>query len=99
MRLRVFRASDMREAMALLRAELGAEAVILDTRRVAGGIELTAAREGGRGEAAPPLGQDEPLLILPSGPGRALPPPLHCTQHLHNSYNSNYTPAQAQAMG
>jgi flagellar biosynthesis protein FlhF len=77
MRLRVFRASDMREAMALLRAELGAEAVILDTRRVAGGIELTAAREGGRGEAAAPLGQDEPLLILPSGPGRALPPQLH----------------------
>ena len=61
----------MREAMALLRAELGAEAVILDTRRVAGGIELTAAREGGRGEAAAPLGQDEPLLILPSTFGGA----------------------------
>lgn len=45
MRLRVFHAPRMAEAMALVRAELGAEAVILDTRRTAGGVEVTAALE------------------------------------------------------
>jgi flagellar biosynthesis protein FlhF len=84
MRLRVYRAADMRAAMAQLRAELGAEAVILDSRRVAGGIELTAARDG-RGEPAAPLGPDEPLLILPSGGGgrMAPPPPPSLSPALH----------------
>jgi len=75
MRLRIFRAADMRAAMAQLRAELGNEAVILDTRRVAEGIEVTAA-SAGEGEAAPPLGPDEPLLILPARGERTVPPEL-----------------------
>jgi flagellar biosynthesis protein FlhF len=57
MRLKVFRATRMAEAMALLRGELGAEAVILGTRRVAGGVEVTAALE-----------PEEPVLIPPLAP-------------------------------
>jgi flagellar biosynthesis protein FlhF len=45
----------MADAMATLRAELGEEAVILGTRRIAGGVEVTAAQDGG----------DEPLVIAP----------------------------------
>jgi flagellar biosynthesis protein FlhF len=45
MRLKVFRAPAMAEAMAAIRAELGAEALILSTRRCAGGVEVTAALE------------------------------------------------------
>ncbi|QXM24290.1 GTP-binding protein [Elioraea tepida] len=45
MRIRVFRARTAAAAMAAARAELGAEALILGTRRVAEGIELTAAAE------------------------------------------------------
>lgn len=63
MRLRVFSAPRMADAMALLRAELGADAVILSTRRTASGVEVTAALE-----------QDEPLLIPPdAAPGQLAP--------------------------
>ena len=67
MRLRVFIAPRMADAMAQLRAELGAEATILATRRVAGGVEVTAALEA-----------EEPVLIPPAAaplPGPA-PGPL-----------------------
>jgi len=55
MRLRVFRAARMADAMAACRAELGDEAVILSSRRVGGQIEVTAALEA-----------EEPLLIPPA---------------------------------
>jgi flagellar biosynthesis protein FlhF len=45
MRLKLFRAAAMSEAMARVRAELGEDALILSTRRVAGGVEITAALE------------------------------------------------------
>ena len=45
MRLKVFRAATMTAAMAQVRSELGAEALILSTCRVAGGVELTAGIE------------------------------------------------------
>jgi flagellar biosynthesis protein FlhF len=45
MKLRVFRAPRMAEAMAQARAALGEEAVILGSRRIAGGVEVTAAAE------------------------------------------------------
>lgn len=67
MRLKTFRAARMPEAMALLREELGADAVILSTRRTAQGIEITAALE-----------PEEPWLIPPAGmaPPAALSGPL-----------------------
>ncbi|HEY0910118.1 MAG TPA: hypothetical protein VGD75_07785 [Bradyrhizobium sp.] len=45
MRLRLYRASTTAEAMARVRSELGAEALILATRRVSDGVEITAALE------------------------------------------------------
>ena len=65
MRLKTFRAPRMAEAMALLREELGAEAVILATRRTAQGVEITAALEA-----------EEPLLIPPAPPPPVAPGPL-----------------------
>lgn len=64
MRLKLFRAQGMAEAMAQVRAELGADAIILSQRRIAGGgVELTAALE-----------PEEPVLIPPEplmAPARA----------------------------
>ena len=45
MRLKLFRARTLSQAMGRVRAELGAEALILGTRRVADGVEVTAALE------------------------------------------------------
>ena len=45
MRLKLFRAAGMADAMAQVRAELGVDALILNTRNVDGGIEITAAVE------------------------------------------------------
>ncbi|WP_240791309.1 GTP-binding protein [Roseomonas sp. AR75] len=60
----------MSEAMATLRAELGEEAVILGTRRIAGGVEVTAAQEST---------DDEPLVIAPDAAraASAIPAALH----------------------
>jgi flagellar biosynthesis protein FlhF len=55
MRLRLFRAAGMAEAIAQVRTELGADALILNSRRVSGGIEITAAIES----------QSEPVLLEP----------------------------------
>ncbi len=78
MRLKLYRAPSVSEAMARIRAELGADALILATRRVADGVEVTAALEPA--EAAPPPdperqrqlawhGVPQPLLeALASGP-------------------------------
>jgi flagellar biosynthesis protein FlhF len=80
MRLRLFRAARMQDAMAALRAELGPDAVILSTRRVAGGVEVTAALE-------PEELDEEPVLIPPPRPepppALAAPPPPsdHLTFH------------------
>jgi flagellar biosynthesis protein FlhF len=43
MQVKRFFAADMRQAMKLVRDELGADAAIIANRRVAGGVELTAA--------------------------------------------------------
>ena len=45
MRLKLFQAPNMTEAMALVRSSLGPDALILSTRRVAGKVEVTAALE------------------------------------------------------
>ncbi|MDB5413145.1 MAG: hypothetical protein JWR10_1480 [Rubritepida sp.] len=67
MRLRVFHARNATLALAAVREALGEEAVVLGTRRVGGGVEVTAG-----------LDQGEPEFILPepeAGP-RGLPPEL-----------------------
>lgn len=45
MRLKLYRAPSVADAMARVRAELGADALILATRRVRDGVEVTAALE------------------------------------------------------
>ncbi|MCA3360062.1 MAG: GTPase [Roseomonas sp.] len=54
MRVKLFQAATMAEAMAQIRAELGADAIILEQHRTRHGVEVTAALE-----------PDEPLLIQP----------------------------------
>jgi flagellar biosynthesis protein FlhF len=54
MRLKLYRAPAMAEAMARVRAELGADALILATRRVGGEVEVTAATEPDAEPAPPP---------------------------------------------
>jgi len=56
MRLKLYRAANMADAMAGVRAELGPEALILGSRRVAGGVEVTAALE----PAEPPVAATGP---------------------------------------
>lgn len=65
MRLRTIRAARMSDAMAILRAELGEEAVILGTRRVGGGVEVTAGQDT----------EDEPVLIAHETVAKAALPP------------------------
>ncbi|MGG5812532.1 GTP-binding protein [Falsiroseomonas sp. CW058] len=67
MRIRVLRAPTMAEAMRLLKQELGPDAALLSTRRVAGGIEVTAGLDEEDTE--------EPLLIAPLARMPAAPPP------------------------
>jgi flagellar biosynthesis protein FlhF len=57
MRIKLFQAANMADAMAQIRAELGADAIILEQRRTRHGVEVTAALE-----------PDEPLLIQPITP-------------------------------
>lgn len=67
MRLKVYRAPGMAEAVARVRAELGVDALILSTRRVPDGVELTAALEP----------QDTaPAPLPPRAPSCPTPPAL-----------------------
>ena len=65
MRLKLFQAPNMAAAMALVRSSLGPDALILSTRRVAGGVEVTAALEPTPDEP-PPL----PALLPTVDPAR-----------------------------
>ncbi|HBX57308.1 flagellar biosynthesis protein FlhF [Pseudomonas sp. UBA2684] len=60
MQVKRFFAADMRQAMKLVRDELGADASIIGNRRVAGGVELTAALD--YQIPAAPLRQPNPAL-------------------------------------
>jgi flagellar biosynthesis protein FlhF len=73
MRLKLYRAPSVAEAMRGIRDELGPEALILATRRVADGVEVTAALETGEPDppadsdfAAPP-GDHIPAVNIPAG--------------------------------
>ena len=62
MRLKLYRAPCVTEAMARVRAELGAEALILSTRRVLDGVELTAALE--QADDPPPEAKPDRAVML-----------------------------------
>ena len=55
MRVKLYRAMAMPDAMEQVRHDLGEDALILSTRRTAGGIEVTAAIEVEREPAPPPI--------------------------------------------
>ena len=53
MRLKNYRAANMAEAMRMIRAELGPDALILANRRTGDGVEITAAIDNAPDEAPP----------------------------------------------
>ncbi len=73
MRIRVFTAPRMAEAMAMVRSELGADAVILGSRRTAGGVEVTAALEAPEPATFPPAAF-QPTATAPQAPPAAPAP-------------------------
>ncbi len=73
MRLKLFRAPNVAAAMAQVRAELGEDALILATRRVGTGVELTAALEAAQQPI--PLDTSDPTTI-DALRWHAVPPPL-----------------------
>jgi len=77
MRLKLYRAVAMADAMARVRAELGEDALILATRRVGDGVEVTAALEPD--DAPPPLAPD--LARLAAFDFHAVPASLHASLH------------------
>ena len=58
MRLKIYRAPRMAEAMARVRTELGEDALILASRQVDDGVEVTAALEVEDDPPPPPLKLD-----------------------------------------
>lgn len=63
MRLKLFRAAGMADAMAQVRADLGADALILNTRKVPGGIEITAALDP---DEEPVLAESAEIASMPA---------------------------------
>ena len=61
MRLKLFRAATVAQAMAQVRATFGADALILGTRHLADGVEVTAALED---DQPPPAAPDPDRLAL-----------------------------------
>jgi flagellar biosynthesis protein FlhF len=64
MRLKLYHARAMHEAMAQVRRELGDDALIVATRHIAGGVEITAAIESEPPPAPPPAGDPDWLAAL-----------------------------------
>ncbi|MDO1528368.1 flagellar biosynthesis protein FlhF [Fulvimonas sp. R45] len=74
MKIKRFVAPDMRQAMAQVREDQGADAVILSTRRVQDGIEVIAALDYDEALVRQAARQGAPLDVAPAA--RPLPPPL-----------------------
>lgn len=78
MRLKLFRAPTTAQAMAQVRAGFGDEALILGSRRVADGVEITAALE-----------PDEPVAPTPPDPARLAALRFHAVpEALHGALNT-----------
>lgn len=65
MKMQRYVAPDMRQALVRVRAELGPSAVILGSRRVAQGVEVTAAIDFDVEDRWPPLGRTAPPPVPP----------------------------------
>ncbi|MCL9774508.1 flagellar biosynthesis protein FlhF [Vibrio methylphosphonaticus] len=62
MKIKRFFARDMRQALLQVKEELGAEAVIMSNKKVAGGVEIVAAIDGDGNQAAPRQMSNKALL-------------------------------------
>jgi flagellar biosynthesis protein FlhF len=71
MKIRRFAGPDMRVAMRQVRETLGADAVILETKRTATGVEISAAAEhaSGASESAPAMSARAPGTLLDATDG------------------------------
>ena len=67
MRIKIYRANTLANAMALVRAEMGADAFILSTRSTAEGVELTASAESAE-ELLTPYAAMPPMFATPATP-------------------------------
>jgi len=76
MRLRVFHARNATLALTAVREALGEEAVVLSTRRVGGGVEVTAALDHPEPELIPPGFGDHGIAPRPEIARHNLPPAL-----------------------
>ena len=74
MRLKRYRAANMAAAMAAVRAELGGDAMILDTRRLSDGVEVTAGVDAAPPEISEP---DRANMLAWHGVPSALAARLH----------------------
>jgi flagellar biosynthesis protein FlhF len=89
MRVKLYTAAGMPEALACIRAELGDDAVILSTRRIQGGIEVTAGLEIPDSDPAPL--PRAPAAKRTEARGRAAP------AHADNLLLAHNTPAPLAA--
>jgi flagellar biosynthesis protein FlhF len=83
MRLRTFTAKTMPEAMALVRNQLGIDAVILSTGKVSGGISVTAALDHGEAASGGTALAELALPALPHDPA----------EEVHETLIAHGTPA------
>lgn len=68
MKIKTYNARDMRQALKLVREEQGPDAVILSSRHLDDGVEVTIAVEPGDPiAAAPPPGAPAPVAAAPAG--------------------------------
>lgn len=92
MRLRTFNAPSMPEAMALVRLHLGAEAIILSTRRAGSSVQVTAALE--QSEAATEFEPKSRLETAAEVATEALPPDEDPMDIVHEALVAHGTPAR-----
>jgi flagellar biosynthesis protein FlhF len=73
MKIKHYRAADMRQALRLVRDEQGPDAVILSSRRIQGGVEVVAAIDYDAQEGVDNYGRDQEALATPRSDGIARP--------------------------
>jgi flagellar biosynthesis protein FlhF len=65
MKIKNYRAADMRQALRLVRDEQGPDAVILSSRRIQGGVEVVAAVDYDAQEGVDNYGRDQEAIATP----------------------------------
>lgn len=72
MKLKRFVASDMREALSMIKEELGADAVIMSNKRVANGVEIVAGIEDSQGGSDLEIRRKESSMAASSAQSRPM---------------------------